>query len=30
MDAVGDQLAADVPNYTDIELEAQVSEIIGS
>jgi uncharacterized protein (TIGR02118 family) len=28
MDAVGDELGADVPNYTDIAIEVQVSDIV--
>jgi uncharacterized protein (TIGR02118 family) len=30
MDAVGDELGADVPNYTDVEIQVQVSDIVAS
>jgi uncharacterized protein (TIGR02118 family) len=30
LDAVGDELGADVPNYTDIAIETQVSDIVAA
>jgi uncharacterized protein (TIGR02118 family) len=30
MDAAGDELGADVPNYTDIAIDVQVSDIVAS
>ena len=30
MDTVGDELGADVPNYTDIAIEVQVSDIVAA